>query len=254
VLTNYFNLLPQRHRNSPARVWELRRFASLCIACLASLSSFAATPSAPAKSSLAGIWFPDASRSERLPKDAPFTKEGKEIVERYRKTHDPVKDDPGAFCVPAGMPSIALGGADYPVEILETPNQVTILQELHQQVRRIFLNAKHPEDLFPQRNGHSVGRWDGETLVVDTIGIREVTFGAVPHSDQAHVVERWRRIDNGTALVNELTISDPKMYSKPIVLRQYYRAAEPGARMMEYDCTEGLWADHEKSLGIAPGQ
>jgi hypothetical protein len=240
--------------SSPARARTLLRIAVLGVACVATLASAAATAAAPGKPSLAGIWFPDAARSERMPQSPPYTTEGKEIVDSYRKTHHPTKDDPGAFCVPPGMPSIALGGADYPVEILETPSQVTILQELHQQVRRIFLNAKHPEDFFPQRNGHSIGRWEGDVLVVDTIGIRAVTFGSVPHSERAHVIERWRRIDNGASLVNEVTIDDPKMYSKPIVLRQYYRAAEPGARMMEYDCTERLWADHEKSIGLTPGQ
>jgi hypothetical protein len=225
----------------------IHRIASIAAGCVLALSAHGATD-ASQHGSIAGIWFPDPTRSERLPKDAPYTKEGKAIVDHYRATHDPVKDDPGAYCVPAGMPSIALGGADYPVEIVETPKQVTILMELHQQVRRIFLNQKHPDDLFPQRNGHSVGRWEGNTLIIDTVGIRAITFGSVPHSDQAHVVERWRRIDNGQSLVNELAITDPKIYAKPIVLHQYYKAAGPDVRMTEYECTEGRWEDHEKEL------
>jgi len=222
------------------------RIALLLLGCIV-----ASAHSAETRGSIAGIWFPDPTRSERL-RDAPYTNEGKATVDRFRATHHPVKDDPGAFCIPAGMPSIALGGADYPVEILETANQVTMLMELHQQVRRIFLNRQHPEDVFPQRNGHSIGRWEGNVLVVDTIGIRAVPFGAVPHSDEVHVIERWRRIDDGRSLVNELTIRDPKMYAKPVVLRQYYKAADADARMMEYECTEGRWAEHEKSLGITP--
>lgn len=219
------------------------------LGCLVALLSHAAAPSKP---SLAGIWFPDPTRSERLAKDAPFTKEGKALVDKFRATHEPTKDDPGLFCIPSGMPSIALGGADYPVEIIETPQQTTILMELHQQVRRIFVNGKHSDDVFPQRNGHSIGRWEGNAFIVDTIGMRAASFGAVPHSSQVHVVERWQRIDEGRSLVNELTIHDPKMYSKPVVLRQYYKAAEPDARMMEYECTEGRWVDYEKSRGITP--
>jgi hypothetical protein len=226
------------------------RIAVLALGVLFMGATHAAEPAG--KPSLAGIWFPDPTRSERLGKDAPYTKEGKAIVDRFRATHDPTKDDPGLFCIPAGMPSLALGGADYPVEILETQSQTTILMELHQQVRRIFLNKKHPEDLFPQRNGHSVGRWEGQVFVVDTIGIRPASFGAVPHSDQVHVTERWQRIDDGKSLVNELTIRDPKMYSKPVVLRQYYKAAGADARMMEYECTEGRWVEYEKSRGITP--
>jgi hypothetical protein len=202
-------------------------------------------------SSIAGIWVPDGSRSERFPSNPPFTPAGRRIVDEWRARHDPIEDDPGKFCQAPGMPSLALGGADYPVEIVVTPEQVTILMELHQQVRRIFLGqADHPARLFPQRNGHSIGRWEGDTLVVDTAAIRAITFGSVPHSDQAHVVERIHAIDDGAALVNEVTITDPVMYMGPVVVRQYYRAAPAGTRMLEYECTEGMWIDHETSRGI----
>jgi len=67
----------------------------------------------------------------------------------------------------------------------------------------------------------------------------------VPHSDRAHVVERIRAIDGGGALLNEVAITDPVMYSGAIVVQQYYRAAPEDTRMLEYECTEGMWADHE---------
>jgi len=147
---------------------------------------------------LAGIWLPDASRSQRMPADPLFTAEGRRIVDEWRATHDPMEDDPGAFCQ-------ALGGADYPVEIILTPDQVTLLLELHQQIRRIFMNRdEHPATMFPQRNGYSIGRWEGDTLVVDTRAIRAITFGSVPHSDRARVVERWHVIDDGHSLINDL--------------------------------------------------
>jgi len=196
---------------------------------------------------IAGIWLPDASRSQRMPPAPPYTAEGRRIVEDWRRSHDPIEDDPGAFCQAPGMPSLALGGADYPVEIVVTPEQITILMELHQQNRRVFMTLdEHPERLFPQRNGHSIGQWEDDTLVVDTRAIRAITFGAVPHSDQVHVVERWHVIDGGASLVNELTITDPLMYSAPLSLKQTYTRAEPGTRMLEYECTEGMWEDHER--------
>jgi hypothetical protein len=196
---------------------------------------------------LAGIWLPDASRSQRMPPSPPYTAEGRRIVENWRATHDPIEDDPGAFCQAPGMPSLALGGADYPVEIIVQSEQITILMELHQQNRRIYMNLEeHPERPFPQRNGHSIGEWEGDTLVVDTRAIRAITFGAVPHSDQVRVVERWNVIDNGGALENEITIVDPVMYAEPVVIRQYYTRAAAGTRMLEYECTEGMWEDHER--------
>ena len=222
------------------RVHIAFRFVASLIAIMSCIAAHAATPS------IAGIWFPDPERSERLPKDAPYSKEGKALVDEWRGTHHPTEDDPGKFCQAPGMPSLALGGADYPVEIVETPAQVLILTELHQQVRRIFMNAKHPEEIFPQRNGHSIGRWEGETLLIDTIGIRGLLFGAVPHSDAVHVVERIRKIDGGAALVNEIRVTDPKMFTKPVVLRQFYKKGSADARMMEYECTEGMWEDHER--------
>lgn len=146
------------------------------------------------------------------------------------------------------MPSLALGGADYPVEIIVTPEQVTLLMELHQQNRRIFMDVDElPERIFPQRNGYSTGRWDGDTLIVETRAIRAITFGSVPHSDQVQVMERWNVIDDGDSLVNELTITDPVMYAEPIVLRQYYTRAPSGTRMLEYECTEGMWLEHERA-------
>lgn len=199
---------------------------------------------------IAGIWLPDASRSQRFPQPPPYTPEGRQIVADWRATHDPIEDDPGRFCQAPGMPSLALGGADYPVEIVVAPEQVTILMELHQQVRRVFLaQAAHPARPFPQRNGHSIGHWEEDVLVVDTVGIKATTFGSVPHSDRVHVVERIQAIDNGSALRNELTITDPVMYSEPVVVQQYYRAAPTGTRMLEYECTEGMWIDHEASRG-----
>jgi hypothetical protein len=211
----------------------------------------AAFATAAQEAPIEGIWEPDASRSERFPTPPPLTPEGKRIVDEWRASHDPIEDDPGKFCQSPGMPSLALGGASYPVEIIATPKQVTVLMEMHQQVRRVHLDqAEHPARPFPQRNGHSIGRWEGETLVIDTAAIKAIPFGSVPHSDRVHVVERIRAVDGGAALVNEVTITDPVMYTQPVTVRQYYKAAPPGTRMLEYECTEGMWAEHEERRGI----
>jgi len=194
---------------------------------------------------IAGIWLPDASRSQRFPAQPPYTDEGRRVVTEWRASHDPIEDDPGKFCQAPGMPSLALGGADYPLEIVVTEQQITILMELHQQIRRVFMNQEHPARPFPQRNGHSVGRWEGDTLVVDTVGIKAITFGSVPHSNRVHVVERIRAIDGGKALLNEVTITDPVMYTGAVTVQQFYRAAPNDTRMLEYECTEGMWEDHE---------
>jgi hypothetical protein len=61
-----------------------------------------------------------------------------------------------------------------------------------------------------------------------------------------HVVERFKKIDGGNSLVNEVSITDPKMFTKTVVLHQYFKAGDADSRMMEYECTEGMWEDHEK--------
>jgi hypothetical protein len=227
--------------------------AMRAIAAAALLSS--ALAAVAQESPIEGIWEPDPSRSERFPAPPPLTPEGTRIVDEWRASHDPLEDDPGKFCQSPGMPSLALGGASYPVEIIATRKQVTVLMEMHQQVRRVHLDqAEHPARAFPQRNGHSIGRWEGDTLVVDTAAIKAITFGSVPHSDSVRVVERIRAIDDGAALVNEVTITDPVMYTRPVVVRQYYKAAPPGTRMLEYECTEGMWAEHEERRGIRVGR
>ena len=201
--------------------------------------------------SINGIWIADGSRSQRMPQNPPYTEEGRSIVSQWQSTHDPVEDDPGRYCQSPGMPSIALSGAGYPVEIAVTPSQVFILLESHQQVRRVFLDQEHPERPFPQRNGHSVGQWEGEALVVDTIGIRPITFGSVPHSGEMHVVERFSVIDGGESLVVEVTIDDPVFYREPIVVERYFTAAPDDTRMLEYECSEAMWIEHQESRGLA---
>ena len=199
-----------------------------------------------------GIWLPDNSRSQRPPSPLPFSEQGQEVMAAWKAGRDSVIDDPGSFCQSPGLPSIALSGAGYPMEIVLASDQVLILLEVHQQVRRAFLDTEHPAKPFPQRNGHSIGFWDQDTLVVDTTGIRPILFGAVPHSDEVHVIERFRVIENGSTLINELTITDPQMYTKPIVVERYFTAAPEGSLMLEYECTEAMWIEHEESRGLAP--
>ena len=201
---------------------------------------------------MAGIWLPDNSRSQSVISPLPFTDQGRELVAAWQAGRDPVEDDPGRFCQSAGMPSIALSGAGYPMEIVVTSDHVLILLEAHQQVRRIFLDSDHPEKLFPQRNGHSTGHWDGDVLEIDTVGIRPILFGSVPHGENIHVQERISVLEDGAALLNVVTITDPDLYSKPIVVERVFTTAPEGTMMLEYECTEAMWIEHQEDRGLAP--
>jgi hypothetical protein len=141
-----------------------------------------------------------------------------------------------ALCLP-GMPLMMLGGP-YPIQILETPGLVTILLEEQNHFRLIHMGGKHPEDLDPTYLGHSVGHWEGDTLVVDTIGLTDQTSidrVGMPHSDELHVIERFRRTGKDTMdLV--ITIDDPKTFTSKWDTGVHYRAAGPGVEMTEYIC------------------
>jgi len=149
--------------------------------------------------------------------------------------------DPTSGCLPQGMPRFMV--ASYPLEILQTKGQVTIIAEWSSQVRRIFTDGRgHPpaDEVDITFNGHSIGHWEGQTLVVDTIGIRgDTSFDASPltHSDQLTVNERIFLKDPKT-LVVDLTVTDPGAFTAPWKVRRTYRHGGPDARIMEYVCEE----------------
>jgi hypothetical protein len=135
-----------------------------------------------------------------------------------------IEDSPQANCVPNGMPGIMT--QPYPIEILFTPGKVTILIEAYAQWRQIFTDGRlHPDDPDLTYNGHSIGRWDGDTLVVDTIGFTADTalgqsFG-MRHSDQMRIVERLR-LNDDDQLEIETTIHDPLALVRPATSTRVY--------------------------------
>jgi hypothetical protein len=146
------------------------------------------------------------------------------------------KDDPEANCLPTGIPRIA----PYPWRIVQDPTHIYFLFEgnIHS-YRQIFMGGKHPADPDPTWYGHSIGSWDGDTLVVDTIGFNDkfwFDFRGHPHTEQLHTIERYTRKDLGT-LENKVTIIDPGDYAKPFTLT-YTAKLRPHEELMEYICQE----------------
>jgi len=118
-------------------------------------------------------------------------------------------------CLPPGMPLIM--AQPYNVEILFSPGRVTIVQEAYMQVRKIFTDGRaHPDDLEASFNGHSIGHWEGDALVVDSTGFKPTTMlnQTTPHSDKLHIVERIHLKDPNT-LVDEMTFDDADALAQP---------------------------------------
>jgi hypothetical protein len=191
---------------------------------------------------LHGVWLgggPTSDIADGLAEgDAiPYTALGKKTKESRM-----AKDDPEANCLPAGVPRIA----PYPWRILTTPNgsHMYLLFEgnIHS-YRQIFMDGRrHPEGdaLNPTWYGHSVGRWEGDTLVIDTVGFNDKFWfdrKGTPHSEQLHTIERWTRPNMGT-LVDAVTIEDPMYYSKPFTVTFTSRLQGPNDEILENICQE----------------
>jgi len=131
---------------------------------------------------------------------------------------------PASSCLPTGVPNFLADGG--PFLIAQAPDKVVIADEAGPVVRHIYLNVPHSSNPRPSWMGESVGWYEGDTLVIDTIGLNTKTpvdrFGT-PHSDKLHVVERWRVVDQGLTLRVDVTVDDPETFYQPWKTYQVYR-------------------------------
>ena len=183
-----------------------------------------------------------AGRPETAPKLAPEYLAQWEIMRKSRMAGSS-DTDPNAKCLSAGMPGMM--SMAYGMEIQHTKDKITIYGELNDVYRRIYLDGRKP----PQRTlddptfaGYSVGHWEGDTLVVDTVALRDDslldTFS--PHSDQLTVRERIRFTSPGV-LEDRITTTDPKALLEPhSTVHTYRKASPPNDELREFSCAEGL--------------
>jgi len=196
------------------------------------------------KPNLQGVWqhpyVPDMTQ-DRLPDqkgagELPFTAWGADNF----KSYDVSKFDYTGHCLPFGlMRSMNVGG--YPIQFMQNETYLALLFEQNTWFHVIYIDGRdHPKDLDPTWFGNSIGKWDGDTLVVDTIGFngktRLDTIGH-PHSDQLHVIERFTLTDPGH-MAYEVTISDPKTYTRPFKNNRIFTRMKPGEELIEYSCEE----------------
>ena len=184
-------------------------------------------------------------------KTAPFTASARSKLAEYHSLVDATGDTPGAHCVPHGMPLAVFLGGGYPVEFVQRPEQLTIIYETHNEVRRVFLDGRRiaPDEVLPSRGGVSYGHWEGNTLVIETTGMKESIDQATAHGENARIVERYTPFSEGglKRLKVEVAIHDPEFYtSSPTLTRTYTQLKE--GRMLDYDCPEPDWDDHLEML------
>ena len=178
-----------------------------------------------------GVWLPSANTNPEPPPILP-------AAEAQRKQRFSSGVTPRSLCLPTG---IVLTSEIDLMKFVQTPNLLVILVEGGDPgFRQIFLDGRaHPKDPFPTWQGHSVGRWEGDTLVVDTVGLNDkvsLTLAEHPQTERMHVVERFRRPARGRLEI-EYTLDDPGAYSKPWKVNRTLTLA-PNEELQEYVCAE----------------
>lgn len=201
---------------------------------------------AHAAGDLSGYWSLDSRRSELAIDVAALTK----TAQGRLRSFDPAEHDPTRVCMPYGMPRVMTAAGAFPMEILQTSSQVTLLFDTHDEVRRVMLNKPAPgaAELAPLWLGYAFGKWDGDTLVVETVGVTDqslVSESGVTHSADLVITERIRRLDSNT-LLNEMTLTDPQAFAKPVTRKLYYTRV-PEMQQREFHCAERMWLDHVMS-------
>jgi hypothetical protein len=195
----------------------------------------------------------------QVPNQPPYKPEYMEKVKKIAATMvgGTTPLDPEKSCKPAGIPRANINNT----QIVQTPQIIALIKGDYTD-RLIYLDGRpHPPDLEPSWMGHSIGHWEGNTLVVDTIGFNDETWlgGDVGghrmytsiHSDKEHVIERWTR--NGDVLTVETTVEDPVMFTRPWVLApRSVRLARPDDYLVNYFCDGGAVSELLRSHYVKP--
>jgi hypothetical protein len=196
------------------------------------------------KPDLSGLWLNLEPVDPGTPEPLPWA-----AARRKQQIENHMIDWPELRCLPIGP---ILQGEDGDNTIIQGPKTIAIFYDIgHDLPRLVYMDGRpHPKDPNPSWMGHSTGKWEGDTLVVDTVGFNGrawATFSGLPTTERLHVIERFRRIDLGH-LEKEITIDDPGAYAKPWTMKKAAILAPAGFEMQEYVCNENN-RDVEHSVG-----
>ena len=249
---------------------------AIAFTCSPSASAQSKKPSSPAKAAhsrqtpdFSGVWMQDRPPAtatqywvyEFNVEEPPMTAWGEERYKAAKssfgahpyplaETNDPVYKS----CLPPGVPRIY--AHPFPLQIVQTPGEVVMLFEYDSMRRQIFTDGRtHDTTLGPSWMGDSIGHWEGDTLVVDTVNLNDKTWidrVGHPHSDALHVVERFRRI-NHDHLLDDMIIEDPKAYTKPWTAHLDF-LLRPKWRLEEQFCEEGESFQDLENKETSPGK
>jgi hypothetical protein len=189
---------------------------------------------------LSGVWTPDnVKHLENIgtgEKPLPLLPAAAALFENRKADHG--KEDPDANCTLSGVPRIE--AVPFPFKILQSSDEVVILYEAFTTFRQVFMDGRSlPPDPQASWMGYSVGKWDGDTLVVETAGFNDETWldsAGTPHSDALHVTERYHRRDIGHLDI-QITLDDPKTFLHPFTVTEHFHLL-PDTTLLEFICSE----------------
>lgn len=177
--------------------------------------------------------------------DLPLTEEGQRRIEEYRQLAGPERLNSATFCADYGVPTMMSLPGSYPIEFIHRPEQLTIIFEVNNEVRRIYVGDRQlpPERRLQSRAGYSQGHWEGGVLVVKTTDLLDAQDQpANPFSEEATLDERFSLEEdaNGTPILTyQVTITDPIYYTEPVVVERRYQPYD--GFIIPYGCQDELW-------------
>jgi hypothetical protein len=202
---------------------------------------------ADGKPDLSGIWHADGRFLDNLAGDGVDVPMYPSAAALYKQRMDTLgRDKPQLHCMPHGVPDAMLVNA-IPFKIVQTPGELVVLYEEFNVYRQIFTDGRSlPKDPNPTWYGYSIGRWEGNTFVVETAGFKEGTWldnGGHPHTDALHLTERFRRPNFGS-LEMDVAIDDSKAYPKPWKSVTIHFKLLPDTELLEHLCENEKDAEH----------
>jgi len=215
---------------------RMRFILALLAAALGVVARAADFPrTAAGKPDLTGFWnIPYTPNMAKEIGELPFSPEGKAAFAKVANAYDPT-----GFCLYPGVPRIV--NSPFPMEIMQTSERIAFLYEYMTTFRSISTGGRaHSKDPEATFMGESVGSWDGDALIIDTIGLNERTWldtAGHQHSDALHVIERYQMADANHIRL-DITVDDPKMYTKPWSNHRVLERLKPGEHLLEYSCDE----------------
>jgi hypothetical protein len=219
-------------------------------------------PAASVSPDFSGVWMAFATENPAGGGNTPvYSDAGKATLDAFKAQYTEVPET-GLWCLGTGMPHVMLSMVSYPITIVQTPKLMAMLAELEMQRRFVYLDGRpHDDQVLPSSAGHSVGKWEGDTLVIDTVNLSEWQLAPWPRTENTHIVERvsMTRLDqikaratgfvagagtplNDDVLVFDMTLTDPAYYAEPQRRITYYQRM-PDTATLEYQCTYEHWFD-----------